>query len=137
MKRLLKMNLTNSPVCDLCDSDAEADLNHVLLECDFNSVVNDWVIAVIFDLEPSLLDVDMSSTNILNLNFPTDSETVLAVTWFLSSVFPLIWRARQTKKPISLFYTRATLEAELKVLRKTHFKHTADQIENAINFAVS
>ena len=51
------MNLSDSPACDMCSSGMSGDLAHALTECNYN-----------LDLDPNLLNVDMSGRNIVSFN---------------------------------------------------------------------
>ena len=135
-KRLFRMNMSNSPMCDLCDSNVEEDLPHALMDCDYNGVVNDWTLAVLFDIDPNLLSAETDSLNMVSLNIPMDPETVLPVLWFLSTVFSYIWKCRTRRKTVTLIQTRTTIEAEVNILKKTKFKQSFELIESEINFVI-
>ena len=64
--RLHRMNILDSPFCTLCNFDVESDLKHALLECDFNGASNDWILAVLFDIQPQILEANLTSRDILS-----------------------------------------------------------------------
>ena len=131
--RLSRMRLSDSANCDKCSNNVEETIQHALLECSFNNV-NDWIIAVMIDISEDLIDVDLSSSNLVTLNIPLESETRQAVAWFLATVFSVVWRARQTRKAPTINYTRLIIETELKILKETRYRNIAESLENAINF---
>ena len=100
--RLFRMNQSLSPNCDLCLHGPFQDLAHSMLECDFNGMINDWVTAVLLDIDPGLLNSVLSSINIVTLNLQTDGDmhVKLAVVWFLSKAMQLLWQAFNLHKII-------------------------------------
>ena len=134
--RLHRLGLSASPLCELCVDQVVEDLPHALLGCAYNGFVNDWIIAVLIDLDPSLVDSELSSDNIVRLNLGIKDDRKFPVAWFLSLVFDLVWQARQTRKPVSLTRIKALIGAEVRTMRKTTFKRAATIIEKAINFSM-
>ena len=134
--RLYRMNLENSPKCVLCDSDTDEDLSHALIECSFNGLINDWILAVLFDIDPSLLNTELNSGDIVSFDIPLDAENKLPVVWFLLSVFQIIWNCRSSRKAVSFVNVKSSIEAELHMMKKTKFKHKFDHIESALNFVM-
>ena len=130
------MNLVDTPVCDLCLHGVEGDLQHTFLECDFNNVVNDWVIGVLIDIDPSLIDIELSSQSIITLDSSIEVTSRLPVLFFLSLVFDYIWRRRQSIKSISLTELHAMISVDVYILKSTKFMKAAQTIENALNFDV-
>ena len=133
-QRLFKMNLSDSPLCDLCNCQTMGDLPHIMLECDYNSVVNDWIVGVLLDLDSNLLQADIKSHNIVCLDLPLDSGSHLSVTWFLSTIFASIWKSRQARRPPSLWRIKSSAEADLMILKNTQYSRDADHIKRAMNF---
>ena len=117
--RLSRMNLTPSPACDLCTLGVFQDLPHSLLECSYNGVFNDWILAVLLNLDQGLIYSDLSSANIATFNLEIDPEMKLAVTWFLVTAFKHVWQIRQKRKQIRLHTIKSLIEAETNLLRKT------------------
>ena len=134
--RLFRMNLAPSPICTLCNSGAVGDLSHDLVECDFNGVVNDWILAVLYDIDPSLINCEFSNLDIVTFNLPVDPEVEYAIWWFIIEVFWLIWSSRMTQKPVSLHKTRATISAQIKIMKRSKLNQIFEQIEAAINFVI-
>ena len=106
--RLHRMNLTEDPYCDICPQRIEQDTIHCFLQCSFNFIINDWIIAVLYDLNPNLLQIELTSLDIVKLNLETDDESRLPILWFLSVSLSLLWKSRISKRPISLQSLRAT-----------------------------
>ena len=124
-ERLYRMSLAESPFCDLCTAGVVGDLSHSFLKCDNNGVVNDWLLAVLLDIDPGLINADISSKNIISFNLQLDTETLLPVFWLLTTAFSLIWKARVAKKVVSLHRMKATIEAELIVWKRTNLRNIA------------
>ena len=135
-KRLFRMKLAESPDCELCEHGLEGDLQHSLLSCDHNNVVNDWLIGVLIDLDPGLVDCELSARNILTLDFQINDCKKLAVLFFLTLVFEFIWKKRQAKKSISLMEVHAMILADVSILKQTRFINEAKTIESALNFDI-
>ena len=87
--RLFHMNQAISPDCNLCDGNVFGDLKHELLECSFNGILNDWIPAVLMDIDMSLINAELTNNNILTLNLEIEPEKKLAVVWFLTTALKL------------------------------------------------
>ena len=111
------MHIANTPTSDLCDSGVSGDLTHDLVECDFNGTFNDWILGVLINIDPSLLNCELSGVNIVGFNLPMDEDTALPVTWFLTTVFSLVWKANCARKPISFSKMKAAIEGDISILR--------------------
>ena len=134
--RLFRMGLTDSPVCLLCPHGIAEDLPHALLECSGNSAVNDWVIAVLFDIDPGLLDYELSGTNLVTLNIGVENDMKLPVVCFLSLAFGFIWKRRRTMKTMTIFDIKTSIQAEVHILKKTKHRNAAEIIDSALNFTL-
>ena len=110
------------------------DLPHALLECSFNSSVNDWILAVLYNLDPSLIDADLSSINLITLNFQIQPASMFPVVWFLATSLRIVWQGRRDRKPISNDKLRSMIGADLDSLKKSKHKKSAEIIDNAIDF---
>ena len=132
--KLFRLNLSSTPLCEMCSHNVNEDITHAVLECDFNSNVNDWILAVLIDIDPDILNSDLTSINIVTLNLEVQHEKKLAFLIFLVTAFKLIWNLRKQKKPIILTQLKSLTEAELTILMKTKFSLTAKMIETALNF---
>ena len=102
-------------------------LVHAMLLCDHNAVFNDWLVAVLIDIDPELVFSDQTSTNIINR---------LAVTFFLATAFQIVWRKRQMRKPIVLREIKSFIEAEVAIWKRTKYIKAALLIESALKFIV-
>ena len=134
--RLHRLNLTNSPVCDLCEHGIIKDLPHALLGCGYNGFANDWIIAVLIDLDSSLAEAELSSSNIVRLNLEIEDDKKFPVVWFLSLVLDLVLQARQTRKPVSITKIKAMIGAQVSTMMKTNLKESALMIDSAIKLSV-
>ena len=135
--RLNRLSLADSPFCDLCTHKVCEDLPHALLGCEYNAFANDWIIAVLIDLDPGLAEAELSSDNIVKLNLKIEDDRKFPVVWFLSLVLDLVWQARQARKPVSVTRMKALIGAEVSIMKETNLKNFANLIEPAINFSVS
>ena len=134
--RLFRMNLSQSPLCDLCTCGTVQDLPHALLECQFNSFVNDWIVAVLINIDPGLIDAELTATKISTLNFPIDHESKFPILWFLAVSLSLIWEGRKIRKPMSVEKLQALIGAEVEILKQTKYRKSADKIDIATNFSI-
>ena len=114
----------------------QTDKRKNLILCDYNSVVNDWIVAVMIDIEPSLVDSEITSDDIITLNLDITPESKLSMIWFLATSLSLVWQARQLGKPLSLFQIKAMIGAEIAVMKNTKFKEAALKIDSAINLSL-
>merc|ERR1711954_391496 len=105
----------------MCSHNVNEDITHAVLECDYNSNVNDMILAVLIDIDPDILNSDLTSINIVTLNLEVQHEKKLAFLIFLVTAFKLIWNLRKQKKPIILTQLKSLIEAELSILMKTKF----------------
>ena len=135
-KRLFRLKISESLECELCNGNVVDDLEHSLLGCDFNGAVNDWLLAVLLiDIDSGLLNVDLTSSDIVSLKLPLEPETRLPVLWFLTSVLSLVWKTRLSRKRIYLAQIKAIIEGDIIIMKKTdHFKTLSHIIETALKF---
>lgn len=125
------LNSVDSPLCTLCDSEAVCDLPHALFYCSFNNDIGNWLIRC---LTPHLHHVQPQQLIILDLHLDAYAmEESLPAVWLTAKTLAEVWQCRVNKKPSSIFTTRATLEANIMLLRKTRFGKCADMIQNLIN----
>ena len=101
-KRLSRFNIIISSICDLCGSNIEEGIPHSLLEGSFNGLINDWTLAILYDLDHSLLN----SETVTLLNIPTESESKFRVLWFLLSVFNISLKSRNARKTMLMAQTK-------------------------------
>ena len=129
LHRILKS--VDSPLCLLCDAGVVGDLLHSLFFCSFNNGVGKWLIRCLTD---HLDYVNPEQLVILDLHLDAyDVEESLPTIWLTAKTLGEVWQSRVSKKPSSIFTTRATLEANIMLLRKTRFSNCADKIQNLIN----
>ena len=97
---------------------------------------NDWILGVLIDIDPALINDQLSSENIITLNINIGEESRLATLFFLAMVFNFIMRKRQANKAISMREVHAMLLANVSMLKKTMFTNEAKTIENDLNFDI-
>ena len=105
------------------------------VECSYNNIVNDWILGVLIDIDPGLINDDLSSVNTIMMNFKAEDELLFPLVWFLSSVFMLVWKARTTRKPVRLERIKGELEADIAIMRKTKRMNEAYILDSAINLS--
>ena len=90
--------------------------------------------AVLIDIDDSLLDCDLSASNLISLNLPLEPQVSQTVVWFLTTTHMITWKSRQTVRMSTIQQTRDLIQAELWILSETKHHKIAKIIENAINF---
>ena len=115
--RLFRMNLSATPTCQLCKHGHVEDIPHAVLECTFNSAINDWIVAVLYDIDTSLLDHPVTSLNLSTFNLPISHDGKFPVIWFIAAVLMIVWKSRCEKKPITIPKLRSLLLAELELMK--------------------
>ena len=78
---------------------------------------------------PSLLP---SQLVLLDLG-PLPEDILHPLVWFTAQVLSTIWSSRKENKKPKLFQTRATLEAEIAILRKTRHSNHCTVLEELVN----
>ena len=68
----------------------------------------------------------------LNVGLDDQSEDAFPFVWLVAKSLSLIWTSRMEKKMRSKITTRATLEAEIMLLRKTRNHAYATKLKRAI-----
>ena len=117
-----------SPQCNLCDSQSICSLPHALITCSYNAGVGSWLIRALSRVIPGV-----SEQQVILLDLNIDSKLHLPITWTISQTLNLIWNCRIEKKSPSLFRTRASLESDIMLLRKTRFSQAAETIQEIIS----
>ena len=90
--------------------------------------------AVLIDINDSLLDCDLSASNLISLILPLEPQVSQTVVWFLTTTHMIIWKSRQKVRMSTIQQTRDLIQAELRILSETKHHKIAKIIENAINF---
>ena len=122
--RLHHLTPAVSPVCSFC-SNANEDLEHALISCNYNNNVGNQLLSTVQNYLP-----EISGPALLRLELADLPEEVeFCLTFFTSSILMSIWEKRMSKSRISLFETRATLEAKCLLLRKTRFEGNVPILE--------
>ena len=128
LNRLL--STVTSPECTLCDSGDFCDIPHALITCNFNNDVGNWLIRC---LKVQLPNVQPKQLAVLDFGLDVGDPESLPAVWLTAKTLGVIWQSRMIKKPGSILTTRATLEANIMLLRKTRFQDCADTLQNLIN----
>ena len=122
-------NKVLSPTCVLCPQAIFGDQLHSLILCPFNNGVGLWLYRCIRQLFPAL-----ESPQLISLNFETNykSEKIFSAIWMIAKTLLIIWSSRTSNTVNTITITRASLEAEIMLLRKTRFRSHADGLKNLI-----
>ena len=123
------LNSVNSPLCTLCNQQVVCDLPHALITCHFNNDIGNWLIRCLGLLHPHL---NPQQLVILHFDLDAKDRASLSTVWLTAKTLEAIWQCRITKKASTIFATRATLEANIMLLRKTRFADCAEALENLI-----
>ena len=113
-----------SPLCSHC-SNANEDLLHALINCDYNQDAGNKVLSTVQQYSPNISGPALLRLELTDL--PEDAE--FPVTYFASSILMFIWEKRMSKARISLYDIRANLEAKCLLLRKTRLQHHLQILE--------
>ena len=107
-----------SPVCVLCRKEGvQDDKEHTFFSCEFNGETGEAFMRLM-----SQYLTNITPQKVLSLDFGEVVETLeLPLIWMISSYLLSIWEKRKEKKMISVFETRAELEARYNILRETRF----------------
>ena len=108
--RLFRMNLAVSPACELCSHGAIEDMTHAVLECSFNSFINDWIVALLYDIDTNLLDSHVTSLNISTLNIPISHDRRFPVLCFITTSLMLVWKSRCDKRQLMVTILQSDLD---------------------------
>ena len=126
LNRIL-VNVT-SDKCTLCNSLEVCNLAHALFNCRFISNVSNWLLEHLHAIVPNL-----TPAQVILLDFKVDDNLQLPVVWFIPKTLSIIWNTRLNKKAANLFTTRAPLEADVMLLRKTRFRSAAIELSKILN----
>ena len=127
-ERQHQLGTAASPLCPLC-SNASEDLQHALIQCDYNHDVGKKLLGSIKNYIP-----EISGPALLRLELPNIAEDLeFSLTFFTSSILMFIWDKRMVKSRISLYDIRATLEAKCLLLRKTRLAGKVPFLEELLN----
>ena len=126
--RVLSHKVTSSH-CTLCSDDVPCDRVHALVNCPFNNGVGFWLLRCLAELVPQLQPDQLV---FLNFNLNSHDKNAFPAAWLAAKVLHAIWLSRTKKKSTNIPTTRATLEANIMLLRKTRFKTSATALENLI-----
>ena len=115
-ERLLRINQANSAYCKAegCSGDQIEDLTHALILCPGNNGIGIKYLDAVKRHVP-----DISAESALLLQFESNTSMELAIVWFLSMAWKMIWVARSNGKKPELYKIRSEMEARIALLRTT------------------
>ena len=115
----------NSPVCTLCSQEVTGNQIDALLHCPYNNGIGFWLIRCLREITPTLQPAQLIR---LNFGFDQHQKNALPAAWLTSKTLQAVWTSRVAKKNTTIAITRATLEANIMLLRKTRYKTCADTL---------
>ena len=115
-ERLLRINQANSAYCKAegCSGDQIEDLTHALILCPGNNGIGIKYLDAVKRHVPNI-----TAESALLLQFESDTSMELAIVWFLSMAWKMIWDARYSGKNPELYKIRSEMEARIALLRTT------------------
>ena len=133
-ERLHRMNLNSapSPHCIQCTESVPVtdSVSHALLSCSQNREVSEWLISCLQQYCPAL-----THEQVVLLDFGTLSSNLeLPLVWLVAEVLRRVWTQRQQKRKPTLYKTRADIEANISIMRKTRFKDICNILDTLIGF---
>ena len=90
LDRVNRITPNTSPICKLCPDQTVEDLSHALLSCSYNGVVSTALMNTLSILQPNI-----SKSEILTLHFDVDKQMELPVVWLTCNVLHKIWDSRK------------------------------------------
>ena len=111
--RLSKADPSLNGICRMCTENVIDDLQHSLIQCDFNYGIGKKIIQCASQSKAQ------THLSIMKLNFITQQDNVLPVLLILAIVWKEIWEKRKIFQRPELFTIRAKLEAQISILRET------------------
>ena len=122
--RLFRLQMPNikSDICNLCNQNQVGDLTHCLLQCPYNGGADKFLLAKLSRHVPAL-----HPKQVVHLDLNVDDKQ-LPLIFLTGSVLSQIWTCRKEKRPCHLHSIRATLEANINILRKSRHKTAADTL---------
>ena len=104
-------------------------MRHALIQCSYNSGAGQNLLRVVQTFIPA-----MSASSLLRLELSgLEDGTEYSLATLISALLLSIWDKRQTRTRITLFDTRATLEARCLLFRKTRFSNHAAILSEMIS----
>ena len=115
-ERLFRINQANSAYCKAegCSGDQIEDLTHALILCPGNNGIGIKYLDAVKRHVP-----DITAESALLLKFESNASMELAIVWFLSMAWKMIWDARSNGKKPELYKIRSEMEARIALLRTT------------------
>ena len=120
----------NSPICTLCEANQTCNLAHALFFCIHSRSVSHWLLQL---LRTHIPGITPQQVILLDLKLPEKLQ--LPIVWLIANTLSIVWNSRVEKKSVSLITTRATLEANIMLLRKTRFQAASEILNLTISQA--
>ena len=114
--RLARIAKNKSSLCQLCTATQEENLEHALLNCEFNNGAGTILMKFLKKYMPRL-----TSSQALLLALDVDASLEFPVVWVISNFLSNIWNFRSEKKQVRLYKIRADLESRASLLRETRY----------------
>ena len=127
-ERLFRMQISPSPLCDLCQMNTVDDMQHALLECPYNDSTGAYLLRCLQTVAPNL-----GADQVFSFNFPMDTDLNLPIMYIFSSLLHQVWKCRLSKKTCNQPNIRATMEAGIQIIRKSRYIAAADMIEEILS----
>ena len=128
-ERMHQLSPVSSPVCCLCTTGSNEDLQHAFIHCVFNQGVGQQLLAIVQEYLPAT-----SAQSLLCLELPLPGDKEFAVTFLTSTILSHIWSKRMSKSRITLYDIRSSLEAKCLLLRKTRYETDAQILQSLLNY---
>ena len=95
-ERMNQLSPVTSPLCCLCATGSNEDLQHAFIHCVFNQGVGQQLLAIVQEHLPAT-----SAQSLLCLELPLPEDKEFAVTFFTSTILSHIWSKRMAKSRTS------------------------------------
>ena len=128
-QRLHHLTPAANATCTHCEEQVEEDLQHALIQCSYNCGTGQNLLSLAQNYIPAMSAPSLLRLELVNL----EDETLYSLATLISALLLFIWDKRHTRTRITLFDTRATLEARCLLLRKTRFANHAAILTEMIN----
>ena len=128
-QRLHHLTPAANATCTHCEEQVEEDLQHALIQCSYNCGTGQNLLSLAQNYIPAMSAPSLLRLELVNL----EDETLYSLATLISALLLFIWDERHTRTRITLFDTRATLEARCLLLRKTRFANHAAILTEMIN----
>ena len=115
------LTTVTSPSCQLCNTQQLCNLQHAPFSCFFNNNLGQWLLQCC---------PHVTAQQVILLDLSLDQDHQLPLVWLIANTLSINWKSRMEKKVTNLFTTRATLEVNIMLLRKTRHSSAAEIVNN-------